>query len=85
MRLRKERKAAGLTQADLAYLADVTQGYISKLERGDRVTPRFDILDRIARVLRSRGRRVEPGQIAPRPQPTLIKGLRGEVKRKRSA
>lgn len=85
MRLRKERKAAGLTQADLAYLADVTQGYISKLERGDAVTPRFDILDRIARVLRRRGRRVEVGQIAPRPQPHLIKGLRGEVKRKRAS
>lgn len=85
MRLRKERKAAGLTQADLAYLADVTQGYISKLERGDRVSPRFDILDRIARVLRARGRRVEVGQIAPRPQPALVKGLRGDIKRRRSA
>lgn len=85
MRLRKERKAAGLTQADLAYLSDVTQGYISKLERGEQLRPRWDILDRIARVLRARGRRVEPGLIAPRPQPTLIKGLRGEIKRKRTA
>jgi transcriptional regulator with XRE-family HTH domain len=83
MRLRKERKAAGLTQADLARMADVTQGYISKLERGDRVTPRFDILDRIARALRRFGRHVEVGQIAPRPQPLLIKGARAQ--RKRSA
>lgn len=85
MRLRKERKLAGLTQADLAYLADTTQGYISKLERGDRVSPRFDILDRVARVLRARGRRVEVGQIAPRPQPSLVKGLRSLPKHKRSA
>ncbi len=76
MRLLKERKAAGLTQEDLARMADVTQSYISKLERGERVTPRFDILDRIARVLRRYGRRVEVGQIAPRPQPLLIKGAR---------
>ena len=85
MRLRKERKLAGLTQQDLARMSDVTQGYISKLERGDRTNPVFDKLDRIARVLRRFGRHVEVGQIAPRPQPSLMKGLRSEPKRKRTA
>jgi len=81
MKLRKARKAAGLTQADLAHLAGVTQAYISKLENGERLRPRFDILDRLALALRRRGQYVEVGQIAPRPQPLLIKGARSERKR----
>ena len=85
MRLRKERKKAGLTQARLGRLAGVPQGSISKMERGDLLRPSFDTLDRLARVLNRFGRGVEPGDIAPRPQPALIKGFRNDAKRKGAA
>jgi transcriptional regulator with XRE-family HTH domain len=83
MRLRKERKAAGLTQSELARLAGVTQGHISKLERGERFRPSFEILQSICGVLQRRGRRVEPIHIQPRNQPALIKGFRAQPKQQR--
>ena len=76
MRLRKERKAAGLTQAELARRAKVPQGTISKMERGDILAPTFDTLDKLARALQRCGRRVDAGAIRPRKQPELIKGFR---------
>lgn len=83
MRLRKERKAAGLTQAELAELAKVPQGSISRMERGDILAPTFDTLDRLARALQLCGRRVHVAQLQPRPQPALIKGFRSFDKRRK--
>jgi transcriptional regulator with XRE-family HTH domain len=78
MRLRKERKKAGLTQGELARMSGVPQSSISKMERGDLLRPTFDTLDKLAKALGRRGRFVQPGDIKPRPQPALIKGFRSE-------
>jgi len=80
MRLRRERKAAGLTQAELAKMAKVPQGSISRMERGDILAPTFETLDRLARVLQRCGRRVDVAQLQPKRQPALIKGFRAERK-----
>lgn len=78
MRLRRERKAAGLRQAQLAKLSGVPQSTISKLEREVMFEPRFETLDNLARALQRRGRKIEARQLLPRRQPTLIKGFRSE-------
>lgn len=78
MRLRKERKAARLTQEALEALSGVPQSSISKIERGELLRPTFDTLDRLARALQRRGRKVEARQLQPRKQPVLIKGFRSE-------
>lgn len=80
MRLRKERKAARLTQAELAKRAKVPQGSISKMERGELFAPTFETLDRLAKALQRCGRRVDVSQLQPRRQPALIKGYRSERK-----
>lgn len=49
------RKAAGLTQAELAHLSGVDQSNISKIERGN-MRPMLDTACRIAAAL---GKRVE--------------------------
>lgn len=76
MRLRKERNAAGLTQAQLGKKARVTQGAISKLEKGRALKPTFETLDRLAKALQKSGRRVTAADLQPRRQPMLIKGAR---------
>jgi transcriptional regulator with XRE-family HTH domain len=81
MRLRKERKAAGLTQAELGRRARVPQGNISRLERGGIKAPSFETLDRLARALQRCGRRVDVAALQPKRQPELIKGFRSERKR----
>lgn len=47
IRLKELRKAAGLTQEDLADRLDTSKGYISLLESGGRA-PGPDMLDRLA-------------------------------------
>jgi putative transcriptional regulator len=59
--LREARKAAGLTQVELAKKADVRQATISELENGNTRRIDFDVLDRLCRVLR-----VEPGDLLKR-------------------
>jgi transcriptional regulator with XRE-family HTH domain len=78
MSLRRQRKAARLTQAELAKRAKVTQGTISKIESGELLRPSFDILNKLAVVLQRCGRRVTEAQLQPRRQPLLIKGARSE-------
>jgi len=85
MRLRKERKAAKLTQTQLAKLARVPQGTISKMERGESLEPTFATLERLAKALQRCGRRVNEAQLQPRRQPALIKGLRVLPKHRVSA
>lgn len=85
MRLRKERKAAKLTQAELAKLSRVTQGCISKMERGELLKPSYDTLEKLAKALQRCGRRVTESQLQPRRQPALIKGLRVLPKHRQSA
>ena len=49
--IRQRRLRRGLTQADLARRAGLSWIYIAKLEAGDRRSPSFAALERIARVL----------------------------------
>lgn len=76
MRLRKERKAAGLSQHQLAGLAGVSQGSVSKLETGELVRPSYETLHRLAWALQKVGRRVEPQHLQPKRQLTIAKGNR---------
>lgn len=52
--LRAIRVKQGLTQAQLAKIAGVTQSYISLLERGARKNPNYATIKRIAAVLNVR-------------------------------
>ena len=52
MKVASARKAAGLTQAELAREVGTKQAAISKIETG-RVVPTLPVLDRIARALGS--------------------------------
>jgi len=76
MRLRKERKAAKLTQAELARRSKVTQGTISRIESGDMPKPSFEVLNRLAIALQRAGRIVSEAQLQPRRQPLLVRGAR---------
>src|SRR5471030_3057874 len=49
-RLRAERLARGMTQADLARLAQVTVSYVSRLESGQ-IAPGIDLVERIAKSM----------------------------------
>jgi transcriptional regulator with XRE-family HTH domain len=48
--LRKLREAAGLTQDELAKLADVSQGHIAHLEAGES-NPKLETMEKLARGL----------------------------------
>ena len=50
LRLREVRESRGMTQAVLASLVGVGQGYISALENGN-FTPSFEVLIKLARAL----------------------------------
>jgi transcriptional regulator with XRE-family HTH domain len=51
--IKKGRKGAGMTQAELAEAAGLTQAYISNLERGRYGNPPVKTLGRIAAALRT--------------------------------
>lgn len=51
MELRKYRRIAGLTQAQLAQKAGVDATLISRLERGQRQTASYETIVRLARAL----------------------------------
>jgi transcriptional regulator with XRE-family HTH domain len=63
--LRDAREAAGLTQAQLAKLADVRQATISEMENGVRRSVDLPTLERLCRALR-----VEPGDLLVMEPPT---------------
>jgi transcriptional regulator with XRE-family HTH domain len=48
--LRKARIAAGLTQEELGFKADISRNYVSLLERGEK-SPTVQILQRICKAL----------------------------------
>lgn len=50
MRIRALRLAKQITQAELAEMVGVTQGYISHLEAGTKKNPCVQVLMRMARV-----------------------------------
>ncbi len=66
--IREARRAAGLTQAQLASRANTTQSAIARLESG-RTSPTVANLDR---VLRAAGRRLELSTALPPIDATLV-------------
>jgi transcriptional regulator with XRE-family HTH domain len=49
--VRRKREARGMTQADLAKRARLTQGYVSKLEAGAQKNPSVTVIKRLAKAL----------------------------------
>jgi len=49
--IRRLREAAGLTQDELGQRARLSRIYVQKLELGERESPSFPALERIARAL----------------------------------
>lgn len=83
-RLERERRAAKLSQLRLGRISGVDQSIISRIEGRKLFRPSFLVLERLAHALNRNGRRLQPGDLQPRPQPVLIKGLL-EQSRKRGA
>jgi transcriptional regulator with XRE-family HTH domain len=50
-RIRNLRKAAGMTQMELARRTATNQGYLARLENGERTNPSLAILRRLAKAL----------------------------------
>jgi transcriptional regulator with XRE-family HTH domain len=73
-RLERERRAAKLTQTDLARLADVRQGTVSKLENQKLPRPGANVLASLAWALKRCGRRVSLEDLQPKSQPVLVRG-----------
>jgi transcriptional regulator with XRE-family HTH domain len=67
-RLERERKAGGLTQVQLARLADVTQSTISKLERQKMPKPSASVVASLVWALNKVGRKVDVRDLQPRRQ-----------------
>jgi transcriptional regulator with XRE-family HTH domain len=67
LNLRKLRRVKGLSQEELAHLAEIDRTYISALERSVYAAS-IDVLDRLARVLG-----VEAADLLTRPSPTREK------------
>ena len=82
-RLERERRAAKLTQSDLARLADVRQGTISKLEHEKMPRPSYDVLASLAWALKRCGRKVELADLDPKRQPVLVSGLLTQSRKRR--
>ncbi len=69
-RLRDVRLARGMTQADLARLAQVTVAYVSRLE-GAKIAPGIDLVERVAAALGTSVADLLPADSPPDPLPTL--------------
>jgi transcriptional regulator with XRE-family HTH domain len=52
--IRRLRQRRGLSQPALAQLAGLSRIYIAKIEAGERTSPSFPTLERVARALRVR-------------------------------
>jgi transcriptional regulator with XRE-family HTH domain len=81
-RLERERRAAKLTQVDLARLADVPQSTVSRLENLKLSRPGFDVLASLAWALKRCGRKVDLADLQPKRQPVLIRGLLTQPKKR---
>lgn len=81
-RLEKERRAAGLSQADLAFTARMAQATVSKIEQLKLRAPSHQLLERLARALRRHGREVTAGELDPG-TPVVVRD--GPVKRRRKS
>lgn len=50
-KLKKYRTKRGLTQEQLGHEAGLTKDYISKIERGEVLSPSFDTVEKIVKAL----------------------------------
>jgi transcriptional regulator with XRE-family HTH domain len=71
-RLREVRLARGMTQADLAEAAKVTETYVTKLEAG-RAAPGIDLVNRLAKGLSTTVADLLPQDEPPDPAEVLRK------------
>ena len=55
--LRKARKAAGMSQEELSFEADIDRTYVSQLEN-DRKSPTVDVLLRMCKAMGTRASRI---------------------------
>ena len=69
-RLREMRLAMGMTQADLAHKARVSEAYIGRLERAEG-TPGIDLVDRLAKALATTSADLLPTLAPPDTQAAL--------------
>jgi transcriptional regulator with XRE-family HTH domain len=69
-RLREERHSRGMTQAELARLAQVTTSYIGRLEAGG-AAPGIDLVDRLAKALATTVADLLPTTASPDTQAAL--------------
>lgn len=74
-RLREVRSARGMTQADLATAAKVTETYITRLEAG-RAAPGIDLVNRLAKALGTTVADLLPQEDPPDPEATLRRQAR---------
>lgn len=82
-RLERERRAAKLTQSDLARLADIRQGTVSRIENLKMVRPSYDLLASLAWALKRCGRKVDAADLQPKRQPVLVSGLLTQSRKRR--
>lgn len=69
-RLREVRQSRGMTQAELARLADVSPTHLSELENAD-IAPGIDLVDRLARALGTTVADLLPASAEPNSLPIL--------------
>lgn len=82
-RLENERIEAKLKQGDLARLANVSQTTVSKLEAQLMPNPSYSVLARLSWALQRCGRKVDAGDLQPKRQPVLVKGINANRRAKR--
>jgi transcriptional regulator with XRE-family HTH domain len=74
-RLREVRASRGMTQAELAHKARISEAYIGRLERGQ-ASPGVDLVDRLARALGATSADLLPTQ----PPPDTLAVLKGQAR-----
>jgi transcriptional regulator with XRE-family HTH domain len=72
-RLREVRRSRGLTQADLAERAEVTVGYVSRLESGAGGAVGLDLLARLAASLGTTVAELVPDAVNPTDPDAVVK------------
>lgn len=82
-RLERERRAAGLTQIELARDAQIDQSTVSKIENLKMPRPGYEVLASLAWALNRKGRKVSADALQPSRQPVLVRGLLAQSRKRR--
>lgn len=70
--LASARRAANLTQSDLAVACGVSRSHLSRLESGDRSRLSLDLISRLEAVLRTEGQLYAAARVVPPPAAALL-------------